>query len=261
MCYKQSVELCVGAKMSTAAGTVTDLTLSQLQASQSATRARVSGSSGFPFSMLPNGVSIRRSDDPVWVSAPDGLRLAGKAVAAAVTVESSLNALQSLAAIARDGGVSGNVPDQSRLNLQAEVQRLVRDIDKAAAKASQGNANLVASGGRDARISTTLGGQIIAVVQALDSTGLGITGLDLTSDSGAADAAHRISQAIANAGARSQRLQSLSRALGGQSAFSSDINTVLSQSVVGGGTLRTYGSTAGSGSASVARGSLANVRT
>lgn len=248
--------------MSSTDGTISSLTLSQLQSSPSATRARVDGSTGFPFSVLPTGVSKLRSSDPVWVSAPDGLRLAAKAVTAAGTVASNLDALHALAAIAQDRGVSGNVPDQSRLNLQSELQRLVRGIDQAVAKASQGNANLVASGGRDARISTTLGGQIIALVQALDSTGLGIAGLDLTSDSSVADAVSRINQAIAYAGVRSQGLQSLNRALGGQSAFTSDLNVVLSQAVVGGGTARGYGATADSGGGTgLARGSLANVRT
>jgi hypothetical protein len=96
------------------------------------------------------------------------------------------------------------------------------------------------------------------MVQALDSHGLGIGGLDLTSDSGVRDAISRIDQAINQAAVRSEALKSLSRALGSQDDFTAIVNQVLSQAVAG---RRSYSATAETGSASLGRGSLANVRT
>lgn len=204
--------------------------LTQLDTQQLAL-GRVANASAFPLALAPKGGVA--SSSSYSLSGPDSATLINQAATASSTVLDSLQQIYSLVQTASSLTSPNYSSDATRISLQSDVQQLLAGINSAVAKAAVGGANLVASGAPTVTIQTTgLGGQFAAAVQALDTQGLGISRLDLTTDSGIQDALSRVSQALTTARTRDDTITGLSRILQGQQAFSSDVGAAISQALV-----------------------------
>jgi flagellin len=175
-----------------------------------------------------NDLGIGTTNRPSAVSA---------ASAATDVIQAALQQLLGLTQQAANPATS----DQARTSLQAAAQKVVATIDTTVRSATIGNANLIASSANSVRLSTPAqGGQVVAAVQALDSKGLGLTGLNLTTSSGVQNALSTVTQAISVASDTSSRISAVTQTRQRQDGQTlSNTNLAQAASVV---SFNTYGS-------------------
>lgn len=102
----------------------------------------------------------------------------------------------------------------SALNIGAQVAIFLDGIDRLVAQSGVGTVNLISSDSFPIRLQTTKhGGQLDVSVQPFDTTGLGLTGLNLLADGGIDAAVEKITAAIGTAETRLDRILTLQRFL------------------------------------------------
>lgn len=216
---------------------------------------RVARPVSLPAMRLPAGTASSASD-PAILGLADSRSVVGKAGDALAEVRSSLAELAKLAARASDIRSTDDVDGVTRSAIQVDMRRIIARMDAAVEAAAVSGANLVSSASRDVRLQTTgLGGSIVAAVQALDSSALGLAGIDLSTDEGVTAAVAAVASAQADLAAKDVRIQALSLAYQGQGDFNTALQGVIASTALGyggyGGDARTQSSAAATRGATV----------
>ena len=193
---------------------------------------------------LPGGIKAGRFNlEPVVLNVNDAGTALAKAVVAAFGILGALQAIENTLGIATQSslvnpsaGILADGTRVSRLNIHSEVRRVIKGIDTLVERSAFKNANLISSVARDIRIQTTgFGGRLTVVPQPLDSTSLGIAGLNALTDEEAELAVRLVVKAITLARTRVGNLESLQVAVGAAAAaaqsftraFGADISDIL----------------------------------
>jgi hypothetical protein len=179
-----------------------------------------------------DSLRAQQRDDSQAASARDSRTTAvrdDQAQAAAVA-QAVLAPLEQLSATIQAAAAT---PGTSRANLQSDAQRLVVAVDTAVRRTTADSASPVADESRDVRATTDQGGRVAAAAQALDSKGLGLSGLDLTTDTGIQDALSRIDNALNVAKTQAAVVDRADGAANGQKGFAADLNLVVVQATAG----------------------------
>jgi hypothetical protein len=196
----------------------------------------------FPAANLPQGVGqaySTASGTGTTLSLADSSRLIQVSAAAGSAIVGYLQSLADVASQARAPGYSSELGAQavtanSRVNLQVQVGSLLAAIDSTAYSAQVNGAGLLTGGSSALTLSTTaLGGKVVAAPQPLTTGALGLSGLDVGTNSGAADALARIQSALETAITRNQGLQSLGQLFQDQAAYLSNLSIEYAQSDLG----------------------------
>ena len=226
-------------------------------ASPVSARNRTASASGLPLSTLPDGTRSQ-SSDYISLSNQQGATLVGNAVSAGQSVSADLAELRQLVVRAQSAEVQAGVADTGATGLDAQARVILDRIDATVSAATFAGANLVRSGSSDVRVNTeAAGGAVLAAVQSLDSAGLALTGLDLSSNAGALQALSRIDAAIGDAFVKTQRIDALSRNIASQGTFVNALSSFSAQS--GAAALRPYGASGAQATTTTPRGSFVNI--
>ena len=186
---------------------------------------------GFTADKVPKGTAFARSqasNKPIEASVQSAQTASAAGFAAALEVELLLGQIktaifaafrlrpfetQSLGGVNIATGISGFDSGFSPQSLNSRVNILARRIDVAVADAGVNGINLVSSRGRDIILRTSaFGGKILFHPQPLDTEGLGLTDLDLSSVAGINDAITKVNSAITQTSIRRQQIEGVSQA-------------------------------------------------
>ena len=126
----------------------------------------------------------------------------------------------------------GGLDSTSSSALNNDFQALTQQIDSIVTSASFNNVNLISSGASNLSVLSTADGSTITVsAQNLSTTGLGISGLNLTTSGGAATALSAINTAITSVSNKLAALGSAASSIDNQSTFTGQLIDVLNQGV------------------------------
>ena len=150
-----------------------------------------------------------------------------QAILAGVSIEETLKKLVNLADLATQGGLISpstnltvNGTRVSGLNIQTQINRAIRLINKLVATANINGANFISANSLQVKIQTTrFGGSLTITPQPLNSTALDINNLEFLTLDDAAFSAAKLGRAATTAGVRVLALQQLQTALGESSSF------------------------------------------
>ena len=149
----------------------------------------------------------------------------------------ALNKLMSSAKLAQHDSMVASfnklIIDQtrvSRLNLNADTNLAIALIDRLVAKSEVANANFISSTSPNIRIKTTrFGGTLNVIPQPLDSSGLGLSKINLLTRTDAAEAEMRLKSALNSATRRTQGLEMLQRAITSGSFLNRSLASLIDQ--------------------------------
>lgn len=178
-------------------------------------------------------------------------RLAARAaVDTAQTVMDTLYTLRDKLSAADGLSTPSQRPDLSRASLQAEIHSLVAGMDRQVAGSGVSGLNLLAEPGTTVQIRTSdLGGVASLVTQPLDSSSLGIAGLDVSSQDSTESSRISLEIAITQASVRYDTLSSAAQSLNYDSGLSPGLVEALRSLAGSDGSSRT-----------LVRGSLVDMR-
>lgn len=168
----------------------------------------------------------------------DARRALSQAILAGTAIENALKQLAGLADIATKGGIVSSSTNLtidgtrvSGLNIDSQINRAIRLIDRLVATANVAGANFISANSLQIKIQTTrFGGSLTIAPQPLNTSILGIRGLDFTSTDVAAQGEARLRRAAAIVGARLLSLQQLQTGLGQSSSFNQAFAQFISSS-------------------------------
>lgn len=200
--------------------------LEAIQSSSTVSQVR-----GFTADKVPDGTAVARSqasNRPIEASVRSAQTASAAGVVAGLEIELLLGEIrtaifaafrlrpfetQSLGGANFATGISGFDSGFSPQSLNSRVNILARRIDAAVADADVNGINLVSSRSRDIILRTSaFGGKIVFPPQPLDTEGLGLRDIDLSSVAGINDAITKINSAITQASIRRQQIEGLSQA-------------------------------------------------
>lgn len=186
---------------------------------------------GFTADKVPKGTTVTRgaaSSRPIEASVRSAQTASAAGFVAALEVELLLGQIktaifaafrlrpfetQSLGGSVTATRISDFDSGFSPQSLNSRINILARRIDAAVADADVNGINLVSSRSRDIVLRTSaFGGSIFFPPQPLDTEGLGLTDLDLSSVAGINDAITKINSAITQASIRRQQIEGVSQA-------------------------------------------------
>ena len=186
---------------------------------------------GFTADKVPKGATVTRgaaSSRPIEASVRSARTASAAGVVAALEVELLLGQIKTaiLAAFRLRSFTTQNIGGAvtatrisnfdsgfSPQSLNSRINILARRIDAAVADADINGINLVSSRSRDLILRTTaFGGSIFFPPQPLDTEGLGLRDLDLSSVAGIKDAITRVNSAITQASIRRAQIEGISLA-------------------------------------------------
>jgi hypothetical protein len=168
----------------------------------------------------------------------DAQRALSQAILAGSSIEKALKQLADLAKIATNGGIISSSAKLtiggtrvSGLNIDTQINRAIGLLDRLVASANVGGANFISANSLQIKIQTTrFGGSLTITPQPLNSSILGIRGLDYTSTDVAAQGEARLRRAAAIVGARVLTLQQLQTGLGQSNSFNQAFAQFISSS-------------------------------
>jgi len=186
---------------------------------------------GFTADKVPKGTAVARSqasNKPIEASVQSAQTASAAGLVAALEVELLLGKIKtaifaafrlrpfetrSLGGVNIATGISDFNSGFSPQSLNSRVNILARRIDAAIAVADVNGINLVSSRGRDIILRTSaFGGKILFHPQPLDTVGLGLNDLDLSSVAGINDAITKVNSAITQTSIRRQQIEGVSQA-------------------------------------------------
>lgn len=129
-------------------------------------------------------------------------------------VYSILQGISTLITAAKKTALPSNFPETTRVTLQAELTRLLKNLDDVVNSAEVGSISLLRTDARTIRLETTTqGGSIKVNGVALDAKALGLSNINILSNLGLKDAARRVSSALQITPDRLSRLDQLDKAV------------------------------------------------
>lgn len=120
--------------------------------------------------------------------------------------------------------------DASRKALDNEFQQMASQLNSLTSSANFGGSNLVQNGGENVDVLMNPEGDVLQVkAQDLSTAGLGLDGVSLTTQDGAANALNSIDSAISSATSGVSELGSAAQQIENQSEFTTSLDNVLSE--------------------------------
>lgn len=162
-----------------------------------------------------SSVALSQSPAAVTSIAPSRSQTLARLAAENGKISASIvEAIGSLVSIAEKTSLPSSHPNLTRVNLEADLNKLLQQLDNIANSAEVGSVSLLRSDRRTIYLETNeLGGSIKAQGTALDSQALGLSNISVLSDLGVKDASSRVDRAIYAVQERLDRIGQLNEAL------------------------------------------------
>lgn len=180
------------------------------------------------FNQSVSGLSGTAAQAAVGLNLGEGRQALSAAVGGAETVIAELTSLKETVERARGLPVPSYRGDTNLFVLQAEADQIATNIDDAVSASSSAGTNLIGTPTTNVRISSP-NGTIAVTVQPLTAQALGVSQLDLTSDSGIEAAASAVQAALTTATSRRELLASVSDELGNAQGFTARLASSLNE--------------------------------
>jgi hypothetical protein len=180
------------------------------------------------FNQGVGGIAGASAQVPTGLNLGEGRLALAAAVNGAETVIAELTSLKEAVEKARGLPVPSYRGDANVFALQVEADQTAVNIDTAVAAASSGGANLIGTPAANIRISSP-NGTIAVTVQPLTAQALGVSQLDLTTDSGIEAAMSAVRSALTTATSRRELLAAVSDELGNSQSFTSRLASSLNE--------------------------------
>ena len=180
------------------------------------------------FAIAQNLRGTIAGDQSVQTALATGQSVTSVAINAGQSIADLLTQAKAKVVEANQGGLDST----SSSALNNDFQALTQQIDSIVTSASFNNVNLISSGASNLSVLSTADGSTITVsAQNLSTTGLGISGLNLTTSGGAATALSAINTAITSVSNKLAALGSAASSIDNQSTFTGQLIDVLNQGV------------------------------
>ncbi|CAA7615974.1 conserved hypothetical protein [Magnetospirillum sp. LM-5] len=180
------------------------------------------------FNQGVSGLSGTSSQAPVGLNLGEGRLALSAAVGGADTVITELTNLKDTVEKARGLSVPSYRGDTNVFALQAEADQTAANIDQAVDLSSAGGTNLIGTPTTNVRISSP-NGTIAVTVQPLTARELGVSQLDLTTESGIEAALSTVQAALTTATSRRELLAAVSDELGNSQRFTARLASSLNE--------------------------------